>query len=425
MPALAVVDAALLTAIAFPVLYLLFFRSLIDRIDEGARAEATIKGQNELFRSAIEALPHPFYVLDASDRTVLLANSATNRYGINPIGVKCHKLTKGSDLTCAARGYPCPLDEVKVTKMPAKVEQICIAGDGAAMTMEVHGFPIFDARGEVARMIEYSIDISEQRKAEIALRQSEKLSSLGRMAAGIAHELNQPLNAVKGACQAVILNLRENLPMSEAEIIESLMLADQQVDRMDEIIRNMRIFAGRDRETESNLIDVNNLLRYPLNIIQKKKLETKGIDLRFDVYTEPLFVKGNEKRLQQVVVNLMLNAMDAIGDRMAAESRGGAGEHSGDHHIDIKAWPSDNGRSVLIRIADTGAGIPAGIVDKIFEPFFTTKGPDQGTGLGLAISRDIVLQHGGEIAVQSRPGEGTTFLISLPRDGNEEAGVAL
>jgi signal transduction histidine kinase len=263
--------------------------------------------------------------------------------------------------------------------------------------------------------VQVRVQSAERKKAERALLQTEKLAALGRMSAGVAHELNQPLHIIKSHCQGISLNIKDGIPMTDEDVLTHLADADLQIDRMDEILRGMKSFGAHGHDTDLNPLDVNALINFPLNVLQKTRLEERGVALRLRPFARPLFIMGNERSLQRVVSNLILNAIDAIDGTPGAA-------RPGENSIEARVVPSPDEIMVVIEVEDTGDGIRGEDMDKIFEPFFTTKGPDKGTGLGLFICRDIIAHHGGEITATSTPGKGTTFRVKLPRIPDPDPG---
>lgn len=262
--------------------------------------------------------------------------------------------------------------------------------------------PVIDENGRLTHIVGVKLDITEMRNLEGEVRQAEKLAALGRLTAGVSHEMSQPLNAIKNFCQGIILNMEENIPVTPERLKENLSRAIDQVDRMAEIIKNMRVYTRKD-ETARSAVDLNAVAVYPFSFLGAQ-LRSRGISCDMQLHTEPLPVFINENRFQQVFINIVVNARDAILSRVTPD--GG--------RITIASAP-DGEKWVAVEVKDNGVGMTEEETKRIFEPFYTTKGPDQGTGLGLSLSYEIVRMHKGEISVQSAVGEGTVFKIRLPR----------
>jgi two-component system NtrC family sensor kinase len=260
------------------------------------------------------------------------------------------------------------------------------------------------ARAEVAGLVDtlehrVAERTRELEAAQTRLIQSEKLASLGQLAASIAHEINNPLTGVLTYARLLARRLATDLPEGERRQAaqRQLALVERETERCCAIVRNLLEFA-RQREPKVEPADVNGVIEEALSLVGNR-LSIQGIEL--DRRLEPLpEVPADAGQLRQVFVNILLNACEAMG---------GAGE------IAVTSRASQAGDGVEVAIADTGPGISPENLARIFDPFFTTK--EKGTGLGLSVAYGIVQRHGGRIDVRSRPGEGTTMTVWLPRTG--------
>lgn len=231
------------------------------------------------------------------------------------------------------------------------------------------------------------------RDAQAGLVQMEKMSATGQLAAGVAHEINNPVGIIKNRLEILIEDVQKNLPVED--MAEHLSMMHRQTDRISKIVSKLLSFARKSSGSKKPL-HVDQLI-HGVILLVRKEAEKRGIALTSE-FTENLpQVSGEVTELEQVFINLILNAMDAT-------PRGGT--------INLFATQVD-GR-VQIRVTDNGAGIDPQNISKIYDPFFTTKDVGVGTGLGLAISYRIVEDHGGTIMVASAPGFGTTFTLNFP-----------
>jgi signal transduction histidine kinase len=222
-------------------------------------------------------------------------------------------------------------------------------------------------------------------------QQREKLSSIGLLAAGVAHEVNTPLTGVSSYTQMLLGMLPETDPKHAL-----LQKVRRQADRASNIVNNLLNFSRTGSATEFTEVDVHRVLDDTLQLLEPQ-LRRSQIEIVRDYAPGLPHVYGNAGKLQQVFTNLLLNARDAIPE-------GG--------RITLKTTLLET--DVQIEVADTGIGIAPENIAKIYDPFFTTKGVGRGTGLGLAVTYGIVQEHDGHIAVHSAPGHGTTFRITLP-----------
>ena len=236
----------------------------------------------------------------------------------------------------------------------------------------------------------------ELRDKQEQLVQAGKLATLGELTTGIAHELNNPLNNtglfVGNAVDLIELGVTDKEP-----IVRELRHAMQQVGKATEIISHLRTF-GRAAPASREPISLRQVIEQALSLV-REQLRLREIEVTVDLGAEEAVVVGNAIQLEQVFVNLLTNARDAV---------------AGSPCKAIRISGVVGSAAAEVAFADTGHGIPPGLEGRIFDPFFTTKDVGKGTGLGLSITYGIVKEHGGTISVASRPGEGATFLIHLP-----------
>jgi len=272
--------------------------------------------------------------------------------------------------------------------------------------MSVTATEVADALGQVTAIVSVLHDLTKLRELEQqTLRQqlfeSEKMAAVGRLAAAVAHEINNPLEAIKNALYLVVTGL----PAGDQNR-RFLEIASKETERVSGIIRQM---LGFYRQTVDKVpTNVNIILQEAMTLLQRP-LRQQQIVCRLDLQPEIPWVLASSDQLKQVFLNLILNAQEAM-------PRGGLLEVS---TRVSREWDSEflPGRYVLVQVRDTGAGIADEDIAHIFEPFYSTKTESKGTGLGLWVSMGIVQSHGGQIKVRSRRGRGTTFTIALPPEG--------
>jgi len=269
--------------------------------------------------------------------------------------------------------------------------------------VNVHACPI-SYKGRHAIIIAVT-DITEMIEKDAQVIQAGKMKSLGEMSAGIAHELNQPLNAIKMGSEFLALMEEQGRTASPEQFHQVVVEISAQVDRAAEIINTLRAF-GRKAEMLKERIDVNRPIGSVLTIV-RRQFELDNIRFNLDLGENLPPVLAQDNRLQQVFFNLLTNARDAINEASQAS------DMDARRSIGIKTSAEAGG--VGVDISDTGVGIPDNVLDKIFEPFFTTKETGQGMGLGLAITYGIVRDYGGTIRIDSEPGRGTTFHLFFPQ----------
>jgi histidine kinase len=248
-------------------------------------------------------------------------------------------------------------------------------------------------------------DITKRLETEQQLIQASKMATLGEMATGVAHELNQPLSVIKTASSFSIKKLNKAEKIAEDTLFNLLNKIDSNVDRATKIINHMRQFA-RKSDLDFEKVQVNELLERAFEIFSQQ-LKLRGIKVTWELARELPKINADPSRLEQVFINILLNARDAI------EERWGQGDNENtDKKIILKTRRERN--IIICEICDTGQGVPESIKDKIFEPFFTTKEVGKGTGLGLSISYGIIKDCGGSIQLNPNKPEGACFIIKFP-----------
>jgi PAS domain S-box-containing protein len=270
--------------------------------------------------------------------------------------------------------------------------------DGSEFPVEISLSHVESPDGGIA--MAFITDISERKRVEEQLEhqrevlyQNEKLTALGTMAAGIAHEMNNPLGIITTRIEVMLLDAeQQTLP---AQVLEDLQVLHRASQRVARIAASLRSFA-RHTPDERVPLDLNAVVEASLQLV-RKPLEADNIKIVARLQPALAPILGDAATLHQVLMNLLTNAREAM-------PNGG--------QISIETAPAERPGWIRLLVADTGAGIPAEDVSRIFDPFFTTK--RTGTGLGLSVTYGIIQEHGGTVDVQSRPGAGTTFILSFP-----------
>jgi PAS domain S-box-containing protein len=276
---------------------------------------------------------------------------------------------------------------------------------GEILWIQDRGQIIYDPKGDVKDVIGTFFDISDQRKAEEALKkrseqlmQARKLASLGILTSGVAHELNNPLNNISTSVQILLEELEEdNIEFKRNLLIE----AEKQVERARDIVKALLEFS-REKSLSLKRVQFKNLVKKTINLLKGEWPSEISINMKV---SEDIEANLDPKRIQQVLINLILNSIQAM-------TEGGV--------LTIKAWEGmeNDAKMLYFQVQDTGDGISSQDIKKIFDPFFTTRDVGKGSGLGLSISHSVIEQHGGRIDVESVPGETTKFTVILPLNVN-------
>ena len=248
-------------------------------------------------------------------------------------------------------------------------------------------------------------DITKRLETEQQLIRAGKMATLGEMATGVAHELNQPLTVIKTAGSYLMKKVSKHETIDDDILFTMAEEIDSQVDRAVKIINHMREF-GRKSDITLEQIQVNEVLQRAFEILGQQ-LKTRGIEVVWDLEPDLPMILADSSRLEQVIINLLLNARDALDEKWQLP------EYNKGKKI-IKFNTRSEDKTVVVTISDTGYGIPEAYLDKIFEPFFTTKEVGHGTGLGLSISYGIIQECEGSIQAAPNKNGGTSFIIKFP-----------
>jgi signal transduction histidine kinase len=242
----------------------------------------------------------------------------------------------------------------------------------------------------IGRLIIFD-DVTDRAELEQRLVQADKLSSIGLLAAGVAHEVNTPLAVISTYAQMLAKQMAEDAPQKTV-ILDKIA---KQTFRASEIVNSLLNFS-RTSSTSFGDVNLNKVIQETLSLLEHQ-LQKSGIQVRSELEASLPPIHGNTGKLQQVFLNLFLNARDAM-------SGGGA--------LEVRTWR--DGAGVKVEVADSGHGIAPENLHRIYDPFFTTKGAHKGTGLGLSVTYGIIQEHGGSIEVTNRPDGGARFRLELP-----------
>ena len=313
------------------------------------------------------------------------------------IGHYCYEITHRQSVPCSGKEHPCPLADVKKTGQPSKATHIHIDQNGNKQYLSISCYPLVE-KDKLKGVIELSKDITREIEIEKNMMQQEKLVSIGRLSAGVAHEINNPLTTILTSSMLIQEDLEEGTQMHE-----ELTIISNEALRCRKIVKSLLDFA-RQSKSFKKPDDLNNVIKESL-ILTRKQAKFKDVSLSASLAEKLPLVAIDKDKIQQTIINLTLNAVEAT-------PPGGK--------IQLSSQYLEEQKAVEIRISDTGEGIHVENLDKIFEPFFTTK--KNGTGLGLAITHGIIEQHDGTIQVKSTIGKGTEFYLQFPltRDNDHD-----
>ncbi len=257
--------------------------------------------------------------------------------------------------------------------------------------------PVVDAEGKITQVAELAQDVTEQKRAQAQLLTAGKMAAVGRLAGQVAHEVNNPIAIISGKARLLLSGHREEMsPKVAGEVKKIVALSDRVAD----IARGLLSY-GRPSPAARSPVDICGVARKTLAMVEQRALAA-GVELEDRLGSSPMRVLANARELEQVFLNLLLNALDAVKEGGTVSATAAASELP------------DGSPAVAVAIADSGGGIPEQLLARIWEPFFSTKSDDQGTGLGLAICQGLVQGHGGDIVAESPAGAGAIFTVRLP-----------
>ena len=360
--------------------------------------------------AGILVLNTDFTVVEANE--VFLKKVRKSREEV--VGAYCYQVSHGLDMPCpnARPDLRCPMIETLRTARSSHVIHE-LSGIGFEATYgNIVTYPLIDSHGQIIRIIEIWRDISEKiesswgqrykklKKEFDHLLQEDRMISLGKLAASCVHEINNPIQGLLTFAHLMLSLLSEDSlgPAGAAEFREYLTLMTTELERCGQIISGLLSFS-RDKPSHCAIVDLNEVIRATVGLVQHK-MQMQGVALEIELGPSPLLMNADTNRMQQCMLNLLFNAMEAMpeGGRLCITSR------------------SDQAnKRIVVEIEDNGQGIAEKDLDRIFEPFFTTKPDGQGTGLGLSIAYNVVKSHLGDIKVRSRPQNGCRFTLTFPQ----------
>lgn len=373
------------------------FNAMIERLKE---SERELRASEEKYRSLFENDPNPIFVLDVESFRILDVNiRAVETYGYGReefLGMSFLDLG----------------EETEAERLRTLAVQGCIflprvrhrKKNGEVVYVNVHSCPRLHLGKDV--IIANIADITDRIQAEAQLIQAGKMATLGEMSAGVAHELNQPLNALRIGCEFIQKQLARGIALKEEVLDKVSREMVTQVERAARIIDHLREFGRKSEGDEMEPVDINQPIRDVFTLLGQQ-LKIREIQVVLDLAPDLPPVLGVATRLEQVFLNLVMNARDAI-----EEKRRCFGAEPVEARIEIRTFVAN--RHVVVTVSDTGIGMSEAVRERIFEPFFTTKEVGKGTGLGLSISYGIVKECGGSIDVSSEEGTGTAFRLTFP-----------
>jgi PAS domain S-box-containing protein len=376
-----------------------FFREVQEKIAELQASNQELEDKRAQIQAILDGISDVMAVLSL-DMKILSVNKIY--YDVypapDPVGKYCHEVFRGNQKPCSS----CPVRNAIRTNQVCRENAIySVSADGKNRHFHLTASPLRDADGNPSQVLLLVRDVTLEHEYQAKYYQAETMATIGVLAAGVGHEINNPLTAISGFAEGLTRRLPKLAGRIDDDIYqdfnEYLGIILKECERCREIVQSLLTFS-RQKSSDHVKVFVNSLIGETIRLLRHKLKEfpENHIELEFDDALPA--IKADPSKLKQVVLNLVLNALDATSSRGA---------------IRIKTYRI-NEDWIGIAVEDTGCGIPSIHLGKLFEPFFTSKPVGKGIGIGLSTCYNIVQEHGGEIVVCSQEGQGSTFQVRLP-----------
>ncbi|KAF0111786.1 MAG: histidine kinase PAS domain-containing protein histidine kinase GAF domain-containing protein [Chloroflexi bacterium] len=392
-------ESSLLALFASKLADHLFYHKMINEVestgDELKASKLQLLHSRNTLRTLFDNIPAAFYIVDRNYKINAINQARALRAKKLPkelVGRICHEVLFGLNSPCTG----CLVEKSFQTSNPSKRTDNHRKNNSDKLEWEISIYPIIENEEKPQQVILIEQDITEKRKMEAELIQGEKLAAVGQLAAGIVHEINNPLTTVLANAQMLL----QDIPPDQTDMIQSVKLIEMASIRANHVVKNI-LGLVRKESYDVEAFDLNESMQTALMLVSHEFLSRK-ISIRFDRGENMPLLMGSTNHLQGAWINLLMNAIEAI-DMEKGEIK------ITTHYEDAKFY---------VEVRDSGSGITEEDLDRIFEPFFSTKNRGQATGLGLSLVRRIIQAHGGQILVESSPGEGARFTIILPEHHN-------
>jgi len=374
-----------------------FYAEVKQKIHELETANMDLRSKSSELLAMFDSISDGVIVYD-SNGIVQHRNHVCPRYFPHQTlpGCSCGDLFHPEDETSPRE---CPVERA-LTGEKVEVSISSQSSDGSTRYFDITATPIEESNTDRNRALVFLRDVTEKRLQELQLMQAEKLSSIGILAAGVAHEINNPLSSVAGYAEALLRRFNDEHELASDPRLEAfpkyLQVIVRESYRCKGIIDCLLSFSRKSDGSVCN-VNINEILEEVLELVRFKS-QYDRIDIRMDLQNDLPEIIGDPTGLRQVCMNLLINAHQSIN---------GAGL------VEISTSMADQ-TTVMFQISDSGCGIPKEAIEQIWDPFFTTKNVGKGTGLGLAVSYNIIKRLGGEIGVESQVGTGSKFTVRMP-----------
>lgn len=353
-----------------------------------------MKYDRDFFGLVLDLVPDPVFVKDEQHRWIYGNQAFSKLLELDP---KDYLGKTDYDFFSKANSdhYWRVDDEVFLTQKPIEIEEKFKISNSTERTLLTHKMPCYDLQNRKI-LIGVIKDITEKKRLQSAFHEVTRLASLGEMAAGIAHEINNPLEIIRGTSSLLRRRLQKGIVLTSQDLLQSFSTIEDTIDRIALIIKGLNFFSKRQSMEFKTRIKIADIINDTLSV-SRERFKNLGIHCTTKFLDDPE-LECIPVQISQVLLNLLNNSCDAIRNMEQRWIR-----------LETRAQDA----YLCISITDSGTGIPQSISDRMMEPFFTTKAVSEGTGLGLSISKGIIESHSGKIVLNSQY-ENTQFLIYLP-----------
>jgi signal transduction histidine kinase len=377
-----------------------FFKEVQTKIGELQQSNLELEHERRQVQAILDGITDIVAVVTSDYHIQTINHSFYEIYeAADPINAFCYKVFRQRNEPCSE----CPLREAfQRNRVCSQNAIIMINGRNRHFTITAS--PLRATEEKPGDIIIVKRDVTLEKEYQEKYYHAEKMATIGLLAAGVAHEINNPLTAINGFAQG----LRRRLPklaqhLKDATLMEDyveyLDIIQKEGKRCRDIVQSLLTFSPR-KTPDFSRVDLNPLVQNVMRLLHHRVKHHPPDMIKLSLDPELPAIKGNPAELEQVILNLILNALDAVDGKQG--------------EILLRTYFKDDGR-IFFEVTDNGRGIDADNLQKLFEPFFTTKPVGQGIGIGLSTCYHIIKAHGGEIAVDSVPGKGAVFTVTLPR----------
>jgi PAS domain S-box-containing protein len=378
---------------------------LSEDVTEKKKMQDALKESEELYRTLLNASPEAIIIVNTEQRIIEISDRTLDLFGIPDKEELINKDIVQIIPQSEVNKFQAMLNKTLLEGLVQNVEIVLKKYDETTISCELSTTLIQEVNGTPKAYMAILRDISERKEMERQLIRTERMVSLGEMASAMAHEINQPLLSISLGIDNFLMKVRQSNAIDEAYFTKKSSKIFDDVARISRLIDHVRTFS-RDHDREKPIpIDVNESIHSAVSMISEQ-FNHHGIAITIECDPDLPVVMGNTYQFEQVVLNLLTNAKDAL------EERKNKTQQDFDMNIAVKTYHDE--RFNYVEVQDNGIGILPVDIDKIMLPFFTTKEIGKGTGLGLSISFGIVKEMGGTLHVESEPLVGTMFRVNLP-----------